>query len=65
VKLGRTTGGYLRLLLRLQPGQAVVEVLGGTLLSRLPSLLVVALYRTAFSSGAAGEAVAQEGTARL
>ena len=59
------TRGYLRLLLRLRPGQAVVEVLGGTLLPRLPSRLVVAHFRTAFPSGAAGEVVAQEGTARL
>lgn len=45
-----TLGGYLRLLIRLRPGQAVVEVLGGTLSIAAAQPLVVALYRTAFPS---------------
>ena len=61
-------GVLMRLLkvpLRLRPGQAVVEVFGGTLSSRLPRLSVVALYRTALLPGTDGEVVAQEGIARL
>ena len=61
----RPTGTYLRLLLRLRPGQAVVEVLGGTLSIAAAQPLVVALFRTAFPSGTAGEVVAQEGIAPL
>ena len=57
--------GYLRLLLRLRPGQAVVEVLGGTLSIAAAQPLVVALYRAALPSGTAGEVVAQEGIAQL
>ena len=57
--------GYLSLLLRLRPGQAVVEVLGGTLSIAAAQPLVVALFRTAFPSGTAGEVVAQEGIAPL
>jgi len=40
-------GGYLRLLLRLRPGQAVIEVLGGTLSIAAAQPVVVALHRTA------------------
>lgn len=37
----------------------------GRSLSRLPSHVVVALYRTALPSGTDGEVVAREGIARL
>jgi hypothetical protein len=57
-------GGYLRLLLRLRPGQAVVEVLGGTLSSRLPSLWLW-LFFGLRSVEHRGEVVAQEGIAPL
>lgn len=49
-------GGRARLLSRCSVGRS---------LSRLPSLLVVALFRTAFPPGTAGEVVAQEGIAPL
>jgi hypothetical protein len=48
--------GLARLLSRCSVGRS---------LSRLPSLVVVALYRTALRSGTAGEVVAREGIARL
>lgn len=54
----RQTRGYLRLLQRLRPGQAVVEVSDGTLSIAAAQPLVVALFRTAFSSDTAGEGVA-------
>src|SRR4051794_8964146 len=55
--------GYLWSWVRLRPGQAVVEVLGGVALYRGCPVLAVALYRTAFPPGAAWWGVAQEGIA--
>jgi hypothetical protein len=58
-------GGYLTLRVRLRPGQAVVEVLGGPLSIAAAQPVVVALFRIALPPSAAGEVVAQEGIARL
>jgi hypothetical protein len=58
------TGTYLRLLLRPQPGQAVVEVSDGTLSIAAAQPLVVALFRTAFSSGTVVKAWPKRGLPR-
>lgn len=61
---GSRVDTYLRLLLRHQSGQAVVEVSDGTLLIAAAQPLVVAPFRTAFSSGTVVKAWPKRGLPR-